>query len=115
MPERPLRIVLDDHVVDRLETDLELRQPLEGLIFDGSIVVLMPHVYQSELQARAGGMPGWLPIRVIPDATSADVDVLVSDDTARRKRAELSAGLEGLAYDEFAELLKLLRLKNQAG
>jgi hypothetical protein len=59
-------------------------------------------------------MPEWLPIRPIPDVTNADGDVLISDDPARRRRAQGSGQFEALTYEEFAELLKLLRLKSEA-
>ena len=113
MAERPLKVVFDDLVFDRLEPDVEAVELLKALIFDGRIVVLMPFVFRNELLARFGAMPDWLPIRVIPDATNDDADVLVSDDPARRKRAELSGQFEALTYDEFSELLKLVQLKSQ--
>ena len=114
MAERPLKIVLDDRVFDRLEADRQLSELLSALIFDGRITVLMPYVYRNTLQARSGGMPTWLPIRLIPDTTSADADVLVSDDPARRRRGQVSGQFEALTYEEFAELLKLLELKTRA-
>jgi hypothetical protein len=104
-----LKLVLDPHVVDRLEVDAEAADLLTQLIVDGKVVVLMPRVFQDQLSARSSGMPDWLPIHEIPDAI-AKADVLVSDDARCRSHAQASGQFEALMYEEFVELLKLLRL-----
>ena len=108
------RIVVDSHVLDRLEDDVESRELLTALIAEGKALVLMPHKLQRELTARAAGVPNWLPIHQIPDAADSEADVFVSDDPWGRRQAQQSGRSEALSYDEFVELLKLLRLDTQS-
>ena len=108
------RIVVDSHVLDRLEDDVESRELLTALIAEGKALVLMPRKLQRELTARAAGVPNWLPIHQIPDAADSEADVFVSDDPWGRRQAQQSGRSEALSYDEFVELLKLLRLDTQS-
>ena len=110
MPDHPSKVVLDSHVFGRLEADPEASDLLTRLIFDGKVVVLVPEVVQNELRARPSGMPTWLPTRPITDATQSDADVFVSDDPTCRRRVRAFASCDALTYDEFADMLKILRL-----
>ena len=110
--DRALRVVIDDHVFDKLEADTEQADLLTRLIVEGKIVVLMPRVFQDQLRVRSNGRPSWVPIHDIPDVTT-EANVLVSDDARYRSHAEGSGRFEALTYDEFTELLKLLRLGHE--
>ena len=62
-------ILLDSHIYDCLEEDVDARQQLTSLVTSGMVtVVVTPKVVDELKDSPFGGVPEWFPVTIEPEA-----------------------------------------------